>query len=55
MPMGVDAIVGWRVPIPPADALAGAGEDFVLAVLDFVPELAGVGGLWLCVGEVMSV
>ena len=27
----------------PADALAGAGEGLELAVLDLMPELAGVG------------
>ena len=34
---------GWGVPDAPADALTGAGEDFVLAALDFMPELAGAG------------
>ena len=41
--VGDGAVVGGGVPDAPADALAGTGEDFVLAVFDFVPELAGIG------------
>jgi hypothetical protein len=49
--VGDGAVVGRSVPDAPADALAGAGEDFVLAVFDFVPELAGVGHSCLSSGE----
>jgi hypothetical protein len=40
---GDGAVVGGGLLDAPADALAGAGEDFILAALDLVPELAGVG------------
>jgi hypothetical protein len=41
--VGDGAVVGGGFPDAPADALAGAGKDLVLAALDLVPELAGVG------------
>jgi hypothetical protein len=43
MPMSDWAVVSGALPDAPLDALARAGQDFILAVLDFVPELAGVG------------
>jgi hypothetical protein len=38
--VGDDAVVGGGLPDAPADALARAGEDLVLAALDLVPILA---------------
>jgi hypothetical protein len=39
---GDEAIVGGGLPDAPTHRLAGAAADFVLAVLDLVPELARV-------------
>jgi hypothetical protein len=52
--VGDGAVVGRGLPIAPADALAGAGEDLVLAALDLVPELAGVTFLVIQIVAVAS-
>lgn len=47
--MGDGAVVSRGLPDTPADALSGTRDDLVLAALDLVPELAGVGFTYHCV------